>query len=112
MRLLDAGISMTRIENVGCMQESGAFHADVDECRLHPGQYPRDAAFINVADQSAPAGALQKYFLQNAIFHDRGASLVGAGVNENIRAHRRQHVTPAASSSAAVSNSGNPITPE
>ena len=87
MRRLDAGIRVTRIEYVGRMQESGAFHADVDECRLHPGQYPRDPALVNVADQSAPAGALQKYLLQNAIFHHGGARLVHAGVDENISAH-------------------------
>src|SRR5258708_25466425 len=78
---------MSRIENIGCMQESRALHADVDECRLHPRQYARYAALVNIADQSAAAGALQKYFLQNAVFHDGGAGLVRAGIDEHITAH-------------------------
>src|SRR5258708_28964584 len=87
VRRVDAGVRMSRIENIGCMQESRALHADVDECRLHPRQYARYAALVNIADQSAAAGALQKYFLQYAIFHDGGAGLVSAGIDENISAH-------------------------
>ncbi len=87
VRRLDAGIRVTRIENVGRMQKSGAFQADVDERRLHPRQHPRDTAFVNVADQSAAAGALQIEFLQDAILHDGGARLVHAGIDQNVSAH-------------------------
>src|SRR5258708_20167187 len=80
VRRVDAGVRRSRIENIGCMQESRALHADVDECRLHPRQYARYAALVNIADQSAAAGALQKYFLQNALFHAAPPAPLLAGI--------------------------------
>ena len=77
-----------RIEDVGGVQERRALHADVDERRLHAGQDARDAAFVDVADQAAPAGTLEKHFLQHAVFDDGGARLVRAGVDEDLGAHR------------------------
>jgi hypothetical protein len=108
---------MPRIEDVGGMQKCGALQADIDECRLHARQHPGNPAFVDVADQSTAAGALQKHLLQHAVFDDGRARLVGGGIDQNLGAHRprspRCHTaTPAAFSSAAVSNSGNPMTPE
>ena len=111
MRRLDAGVRVTRIEYVGGVQERGALHADVDERRLHAGQDPRYAALVDIADQAAAAGALQKHFLQHAVFDDRGARLVGAGVDQNFSAHglpvlavrAQRH---ASRSNSAVSNNG------
>ncbi len=86
-RRLDAGIRMTRIEDVRGVQECRAFHADVDERRLHARQNPRHSSLVDVADQPAAAGALEKHFLQNAVLDDRGARLVRAGIDQNFSAH-------------------------
>jgi hypothetical protein len=117
MRRFDARIRVSGVEYVGGVQECRAIHADIDEGRLHARQYPGNAALINVADQSAAAGPLQKDFLQHAVFDDGSARLMRAGIDQNFGAHgliapRNPSVTPAAFSSSAVSNSGNPITPE
>ena len=108
---------MPRIEDVRGVQERRALHADFDERRLHARQDARYPALVDVADEAAPAGALQKHLLQHAVFDHRGARFVGAGVDQNLRAHRAclrtgQRKTPAWLKSSAVSNSGSPITPE
>ncbi len=53
-----------------------------------PGQHPRHAALVDVADQAAPAGALEKHLLQHAVFDHRGARLVRARIDQNLSAHR------------------------
>src|SRR5258708_15962182 len=109
---------MTRIEYVRGMQERGALHADVDECRLHARKHPRHPSLVNVADQPTTAGALEKHLLQHAVLDDRGARFMSAGIDQNFSAHRvcprfvPNGTSPALLKSAAVSNSGSPITPE
>src|ERR1700675_3394024 len=108
---------MTWVENVRGMQERRAFHADFDECRLHARKDPRHASLVNVADQPATAGALEKHLLQHTVLDDRGARFMNAGIDQNLGAHRDcprpfQRNTPASLRSSAVSNSGSPITPE
>ena len=49
-------------EDVGDVEKPVAFEADVDEGRLHPGQDPADATFVDVADQPARLSAFQKNF--------------------------------------------------
>jgi hypothetical protein len=80
-RRLDPRARVPRIEDVGGVQERGALHADLDEGRLHARQHPRDAAFVDIADQAAPAGALEKQFLQDAVLDHRGARLVGTRID-------------------------------
>ena len=58
----DAG----RIDVAG-VQKSRSRQADVDERRLHAGQNPFDATFINVAGEAVGAGALQMHFGQCVI---------------------------------------------
>jgi hypothetical protein len=116
-RRLDTGVRMTRIEDVRGVQERRAFHADFDECRLHARKNPRHATFVDIADQSTAAGALEKHFLQHAVLDDCSARFVSAGIDQNFSAHRAwpgrcQCDTPASAKSSAVSNSGRPITPE
>ncbi len=57
-RRLEPQGRMTRIEYVRGVQERGAFHADIDECRLHARKHPRHASLVDVADQPTAAGAL------------------------------------------------------
>ena len=75
-----------------------------------PGQHPRHSTLVDVADQAAPAGALEKHLLQHAVLDHRGARFVGARVDQDLSAHRRrrgdrgrQSGTPADLSSSAVS---------
>src|SRR5882762_6778011 len=113
-RGFDARLNVTRVENVGGMQESRAFQADLDERGLHARKNAGYPTFVDVADESAPADPLEKHFLEHAVFDDSGARLVRARVDENLSAHRGydQWGTPARLRSSAVSNSGSPITPE
>src|SRR5450631_2417274 len=113
-RRFDAGLNVTRVENVGGMQEGRTLQPDLDERGLHAREDARYPAFVNIADESASAGTLEKHLLKHAVFDDRGARLVRACIDENFSAHRGydQCGTPASSRSSAVSNSGRPITPE
>ena len=116
-RRFNAGLRVARVENIRGVEERRALHADFDERRLHAGKHPRDASLVDVADQPAAAGALEKHLLQHAILDHRGARLVSTCVDQNVGAHcvgpaDCQCATPASRSSSAVSNSGNPMTPE
>jgi len=106
--------------DIAGVQKGGALETDVDEGRLHARQDPRYATLVEIAHQAAPAGALDVEFLRDAVFDQRGARLARRDIDQYL-AHQRgsarrsmvcQRGTPAASSSAAVSNSGRPITPE
>jgi hypothetical protein len=59
-RRFDAGVRMARIENIRRMQKRRALHADFDESRLHARQHPRHSSLVDIADEAAAAGALEK----------------------------------------------------
>src|SRR5260370_8444492 len=108
---------MTRIEYVRGMQKRRAFHADVDECRLHARKHPRHASLVDVADQSAAAGALEKHLLQHAVLDHRGARFMSARIDQNFSAHQvcprpaASATSPASRNRSAVSNNGSPLPP-
>ena len=104
-----------RRDDVVDVQKRRAREPDLDEGRLHAGQHPLHAPFVDVADESATTLALDEYFLQHAPLEQRGTYFARGDVDENFGAHevRACHSgTPAAIKSPAVSCSGNPITPE
>ena len=118
-RRLDARALVARIEYVRRVQKCGPLQADLDERRLHARQHARDPSLVDVADQAAPAVALEEYLLKHAVLDHGGARLVGTRVDEDLRAHHplagagaRHRGTPADLNSCAVSYSGSPMTPE
>ncbi len=56
---------------VGGVQEGRLVHADIDESRLHAGQYPADLAFVDVAHDAALGLTLHVHFLQQTVL-DQG----------------------------------------
>jgi hypothetical protein len=60
-----------RTNDVGDVQEGGAFQADVNEGRLHAGQHARHLAQIHIADQPALERAFNVQLLHRAVFHHR-----------------------------------------
>ena len=70
--------------DIGHVQERGPFQADVHECRFHAGQYPADPALVDVADQTAPASALDQDFLENAEFDHGDPGFAGGNVNQDF----------------------------
>jgi hypothetical protein len=99
------------------VQEGGALEPRVDECGLHARQHPRHATLVYVADDAAPAGALDEDLLQHAILEQRGARLARADVDQDLGSHApsragaRHGAMPTDSSNCAVSNNGSPTTP-
>ena len=56
------------VMKIGDVQEARLLQADVDECRLHPGQHARDLAFVDVAGKAAMLLAFEIELGQRAIF--------------------------------------------
>ena len=75
------------VKKIGNMQEAGFFQADIDECRLHPGQHAHHPAFVNVAGQAALGVAFDHEFGENAIFQKRDSHLQGGSVNNQFAFH-------------------------
>ena len=137
-RALAAVAVLAMLPDVGDVQERGALEADLDERALHAGQHARDAAEVDVADEPARARALDVELLHDALLEHRDAGFLGSYVDKDFMSHRsdegrsmesfapsarrRPRIVcwsasystgiPAFASSAAVSNSGSPITPE
>jgi hypothetical protein len=112
LRRVIAGVGWRR-KDVGNVQESGARQADLQEGRLHARQHARHEALVEVADQPAPAGALDEHLLQRTVVQQRRAALARGHVDEDFKAHpAAPRVIPPDCSSRAVSYSGSPITPE
>ena len=70
------------------MEEAGLFHADVDECGLHPRQNPRDFSFVNVSRDSHLLFSFDEELGELAVFDDRDAAFLGGGIDENLLFHK------------------------
>ena len=75
------------MHDVGGVQERGALEADVDERGLHARQHARNAALVDVADESAAIGALEKDLLQHAVLDQRRAHLARTDIDQNFGGH-------------------------
>src|SRR5881394_919633 len=71
--LLDWLCILAVLPDVGDVQERRALEAYIDERRLHAGQDARHAPHVDVADEAAPARALDEELLHHAARH-RGDS--------------------------------------
>ena len=80
-------LGVGRLHDVGHVQECRALETDVDEGRLHAGQYARDTAFVQVAGQAHAACALDEEFLQHAVLEQRRTRLARADVDDHLRGH-------------------------
>ena len=106
--------------DVGGVQEGGPLKPDVDKGGLHPGQDAADAALVDSADQTAAFGAFDDDLLDHAVLHDRDPGFRRGHIDQYLFAHSVVPMSlssckfgsPAAASSAAVSNRGRPMTPE
>ena len=96
--------------DVGDVQEGRAVEADVDEGRLHPGQNPRDAPQVNVADQTPAARALDMQFLHHTLLDHGDACFLRCDVDQDLFSHRTSK--PKCCINSTTSNSGRPMTPE
>ena len=98
------------------MQESRPLQPDVDERRLHAGQYTRHLAKIDVTDHPALQRALDLQLLYGAVLDDCNARFLRRPVDQDVLLHgvlgRSQSGKPALRSSCAVSNRGSPMMPE
>ena len=56
------------VMKIGDVQEARLLQADVDECRLHPGQHAGDLAFVDVAGKAAMLLAFEIELVQRAVF--------------------------------------------
>ncbi len=74
-------------EDVGHVEKGGAREADLDERRLHAGQHAHDTAEIDVADNAAPAGALDVQFLHRALQHQRDTGFLRCEIDEEFFIH-------------------------
>src|SRR5690606_34848810 len=97
-----------RLEYVGHVQESRAFQADVEECRLHAGKHAGDAAEADVAGEPSRARTLDVQLLDRSLLHDGDARFVRRVVDQDLFGHR----VPAPRSNRAVSYRGRPMIPE
>ena len=73
--------------DVRSVQESRPLQSDVDKRRLHARQHAADNAFIDVANQPAAPGALDKHFLQDAVLHHRHAGFLRRYVDQQLYRH-------------------------
>ncbi len=69
------------------MDERGPLQADVDERRLHAGQYPDDLALVDIADDAPALCALDVDFLQDTVFDHRHPRFHGGDVHQNFFTH-------------------------
>lgn len=69
------------------MDERGTVQADVDECRLHPRQYPHDFAFVDIAYDPAFLSTLDVHFLQNTVLYHRHARFHRRDIDQNLFTH-------------------------
>ncbi len=72
------------LPDVRDVQERGALESDVDERGLHAGQHARDAAEVDVADQSAHRAALDVQLLHDAGEQHRHPRLLRRDVDEDV----------------------------
>ncbi len=75
--------------DVRSVQERRPFEAELDERRLHSRQHARHLSLIDIADQAAPAGALDQDFLQHTALDERRADLARRRVDEDLLAFHR-----------------------
>ncbi len=93
------------------MQKCRPLQTDIDKCRLHAGQNPANFALVNIANQTALMGALDKKLLQHAVFNHRDPGFRRRDIDQYFFAHGSNFI-PCVANSSAVSNNGSPITPE
>ena len=90
------------------MQKRRSFQADVDERRLHARHDSLHLALVDIADHAAAPAAFDVQLLQHAVFDHRDSGFAWGDVDQDLFAHGARN----SRNSRAVSNSGNPITPE
>ncbi len=79
-------VGLSRHHVVG-VQKAGLLQADVDERRLHAGQYPHHLALVDIADDAASLGAFHQHFLDDTVLHQRYTGLHGSEIDEDLGAH-------------------------
>ena len=99
-----AGAAVAEID-VGDVQKTGLFQADIDEGGLHAGQNPVDLAQVNITDDATAAFTLDTDLLQGAVLDDRHAGLLGRNVQQYffVQGHSYNNSIPASRNSSAVS---------
>ena len=90
---LKAVVRPSKVSGAGSVRiwtrENSAFDAfaQVDECRLHARQHPRDLATVDVANHSSIAFALDKKLSEGTFFDDRYAGLGSLSVDHEHVLH-------------------------
>src|SRR5262245_26873553 len=72
------------------VQEGRLLEADVDEGRLHAGQYAHHLALVDVAGDAALLAALDVQIEERGVFEQRDPRLPGRGVDEDLARHVAQ----------------------
>ena len=74
-------------EKIGHVEERVPFQTQVDKSRLHAGQDPRHAAFVNAARERIFIGSLEKHFHQLVVFQNGHFGLVAIRRDHQFFAH-------------------------
>jgi hypothetical protein len=77
------------LPDIGDVQEGRALQPYLDKCRLHAGQHPGDAAFIDVAHAPPAGGPFHEQLLRHAVLHHRHPRFLGRDVDEDFLVHGR-----------------------
>ncbi len=75
------------IKDIGNIKKGGFFEADIDKCSLHSGQNPDHAAFVDIADYSHFALALNVEFGNMPPFEKGHTGFVRRGVDYQFPGH-------------------------
>ncbi len=77
--------SILKIRNV---QKARLLESDIDEGGLHPGQHPRDLAFVDIPGEADLPVSLEVEFGELIIFEHRHPHLQRGSVNCNFSFHK------------------------
>ena len=86
-RALDAVLQRRGVSDIRDMKKCSSFQSNVDKRGLHAGQYARDPSFVNIADQSALAGAFDEYLMQDSVLEQRRTHLSWRHVEQDLVFH-------------------------
>ena len=81
------GLADPRLPDIGNMQKSGTFQADIDKCRLHARQNSHHLAQINIADEAARSVAFDMQFLDDPLLEDGNPGFLRGEIDEDTFGH-------------------------
>jgi hypothetical protein len=76
-------------QDVRHVEEGVPLQAHVHERRLHPGQHPGDAAFIDVPGDAPVRFALDEQLGDHPILQESHLGLLGGGADDQVLGHGR-----------------------